>query len=121
MCQASETFTRISLKDVAYIQTALTILISLATMQKAGLVVEFPLGRDNVIVTTGDQVLMVRSSVSHRISELKGVNVATSGKSFLTSDRAPTGGPVNIELLHRRLKHVNFDVIKDIIKQNVVD
>lgn len=121
MCQVGDTFIRITRKYVTYIPSARTNLISLTAMQKVWLEGEYPMDVKNYFLNSRNQVVMVGSSIIHLISELRGVNLVTGGNEFKTSYGGPTGGKFNIELLHGRLKHVDYDAIKEMIKHNVVD
>ena len=107
----------LNISNVAYVPRLRTNLLSVPRLQTAGLRVEFPSGSSSVYVMQGTKKIIEGVCGDEMIPEVKGI-VARTSVNVMTSNHPPI---TNVRLLHKRLGHVSYATIKEMVRQNAVD
>lgn len=107
------------LKDVAYVPTCRTNLVSLTKAQRIGVDVSFVGGGNKMVATYKDEVVMVGNSTNTNIAELTGmkpVSNVTSSVAFFNPGKDDA-----MKLAHRRTCHTAVTILQRMHDTKAVD
>lgn len=103
----------IELRNVAYMPSIRTNLVSLNLVQAAGISIEYPASSTRMIAKRGDVTVMVGSRKNHNISELVGMRA--SGQVKQDSSFFNAGQNDGMKLMHRRACHTGVQTLNKMV------